>query len=244
MRGVSLEGLALWVSGLIALLAVTLLFLDLVRAEPYQLPVSFSSSVNGSVANSSLNITTPSGSFNYTLTNVSQTFSLPLTFTSNVTFFNVSVNESATCSLVNDTFWNVTYYFESLVRERLVPSQQQYQAVFDKGVNDSAQCEIDKQKLRNEILKVQYEANNTFVSFNATTTILHNTISDLRNENKLYLWLVISLLIYGTLITILVSRGISFATFWDWLANMRMFSPVKYRTGGNREDEKKDEGGK
>lgn len=157
-----------------------------VRGESVEIVISFTDFVNVTASNGSLQVVADNATYTYSLSNVSQTLVFPVVVSEVRPFFNVSINNTVpNCAeLLNTTLANQTAEFERIVREQLVPSNEQYLTLEREKNNLTAQCVVEKNILSNDILNYKVLLNASAINFNATATLLVERVDKIRGELK------------------------------------------------------------
>src|SRR3990167_8194277 len=124
-----ISALLFWLSLMLLLFLFFFLFPFAVRGDG-EFSVGFATTdfVNFTVNNESLLVTADDLSYNYTVpaSPATLTVSIPVIFNESLNLFNISIdNPDVQCDF-NETLANQTAYLEWVIREQLVPSQEQY----------------------------------------------------------------------------------------------------------------------
>ena len=220
----SLGKVVLFTFWLVLLFVAGVLFGEAVMGASVTTPVTFTSSVNLSVSNSSLTVTAPSSTNVYALSNVTVSYSVPVSFSENISLFNVTVdlNESEQCfAFINSTLVNNTAEFERIVREQLVPSQKQYADLVSQKAEFEGRCDDEKNILRNEAVDWRVQLNATRTNYEAVVQRQGDELLKVRGEKRTYYYWNLGLIFFCVLLFVAFAKNISYRTLWDEVANMR-----------------------
>ena len=128
----------------------------------------------------------------------------------------------------NETLANQTAYLEWVIREQLVPSQEQYHGLEIDRLNDSLNCVNEKNVLSNEILNQKVILNSSLIGYNASLTVLVNRLVQSGEDRDNWRLFAIIELFAVLFLTVYVAKGWSPAFVWDSFINQRFVKTAQF----------------
>jgi hypothetical protein len=202
-------------------------------ADPVVFQASQTGTVNVTASNNSLQVQVPGQVFVYGLGPTVVSYVFPITLNQSVNPFNVSVEA---CAGLNETVLNSTQYLERVIREQLVPNQEQYNRFVDEcrdeKLNMSSQCSDAKQEIMNQVYVAKVELNSTRIGCELAMNATLQRLSNSEDQKQFFFYVILGLIVLATALLIYLGRGFTWKTFTDSILNMRDKKPMsRYPTG-------------
>ena len=207
------------------------------KGEGASVPVEFSivDYVNITFSNGSILIRADNLTYTYLVPQepTTTTVVIPVEVTERRELLNITIEDMSNSSFTCESaLLNQSFQFEMLVRQQLVPSQEQYAQLQLLRQNDSFSCQQGRNALSNEILNYRVQLNASEINYNATVTIMRSAYEEVLSDLKIWQIFGITLSVLFALMVAYVRRGWSPMFLWNAIVNQKFISTARF--GGKR----------